>query len=74
MTRTIAAQGRHESEGVRAPREEQLPGEAQTPPKHRSGSDRPNSDLDVMPEGEDELTDKNQDELGEDEDEALEKE
>ena len=43
-----------------------------TPMPQRSSSERPDHELDVSPEG-DELHEKNRDEEGEDEDEALER-
>jgi hypothetical protein len=74
MTRPHSTHGRNPSGGVRAPRRDRHTGEGHISTNQRSSSGQAKRNVDVISEGEDELTDKNQDELGEDEDEALERE
>ena len=74
MTRQNPTQQSNEPAGARTPRDQRQPGDDQTSTSRRSGSERTSRDLDVIPEGEEELTEKNHDEMGEDEDEALERE
>ena len=74
MTRPNPTQQSNEPAGARAARDERHPGDDQTSTSRRSGSDPKSRDLDVIPEGEEEITGKDNDEMGEDEDEALERE
>jgi hypothetical protein len=71
MTRPNPNQQSNEPGGARTPRDQPQPGDDRS---QRSGSDRSSRDLDVIPEGEEEMTGKDHDEIGEDEDEALERE
>ena len=73
MTTSNPTQRGNQPDGARAPRDERHPGDDQTSTSRRSGLDPKSRDLDVIPEGEEEITGKDRDEMGEDEDEALER-
>ena len=74
MTTRNPTQHRDEPQGPRGPRDDEHSPDEQASPRHRPNPERTSRELDVIPEGEDELTNGNHDDVGEDEDPALERE
>lgn len=74
MTRPNPNQHTDEPKRPRGTRDDQHSPDEQASPRPRSNPERASRELDVIPEGEDELASGNHDELGEDEDPALERE